>query len=117
MTFLIISVVILNLIAILMPKHMTKNEIFTTILFALFLQKQVDLFLDLKYDLYGYFGKGPAMTSLIPVLVLYPAANVIILNYYPFTNSKFVKLSYILGWSAFLVLFEWASCKGRVLLS
>jgi hypothetical protein len=33
---------------------MTKNEIFTTILFALFLQKQVDLFLDLKYDLYGY---------------------------------------------------------------
>jgi hypothetical protein len=33
-------------------------EILTTTLFAEALQVMTDIFLDLKYDLYGYFHKG-----------------------------------------------------------
>lgn len=53
MIFLISSAIILNIIAVLIPKNMTWNEIYSTSLFALVLAQTADVILDLKYDLYG----------------------------------------------------------------
>lgn len=111
MIFLILSIVVLNSIAILIPKRMTKIEMYATILFSLVFELVTNLFLEFKYDLYGYFEDGVHWKDLMPILGLYPATNVIILNYYPFIKSKTIKAYYIIGWSALLVLFEWASVQ------
>ena len=111
MTFFFISVVIFNLVAILIPKRMTPQEIYSTILFALVLDFTVDIVLNLKYDFYGYFNKGVDFMGFVLVFGLYPAGSTIILNYFPFTKGIKAKVVYILAWSAFLVLFEWAFDK------
>lgn len=111
MTFLIISVVIINLISFLIPKQMTKMEMYATSFFALCFVLIVDIFLDLKLDWYGYFQKGVQAQSLIAIFGLYPSVNIIFLNYFPFKKGLGPKSYYILLWSALIVLFEWASVK------
>lgn len=108
MAFLVVSIVIFNVVAFFMPKRLTPLEIFTTSLFATILQILVDTFLDLKYDLYGYFQKGIDYMSLLVFLGIYPAANCIILNYYPSDKKPTSKILYLLAWCVFLPLFEWA---------
>ena len=110
MKFLILSVVVFILIAFLIPKRMTKIEMFTTCLFALLFQKQVDIFLALKYHLYGYIGEI-RFANVIINYGLFSAVNIILLNYYPFKKSLRTKAYYILSWDAFLVAFEWATVK------
>jgi hypothetical protein len=109
MTFLIISVIVFNLTAIMIPKRLTKIEMLATSALASILQDNVDIFLDLKLDLYGYFNVGPDYGALIAIFGIYPAANIIILNYFP--KGLKSRLLYILAWSVFLTAFEWASVK------
>ena len=58
-------VILFNAIAYFIPKRLTAIELFTTTLFVTFLQLVTDTFLDLKYDLYGYFRIGVDWESLI----------------------------------------------------
>ncbi|MEQ2464800.1 hypothetical protein ACTQ5K_25105 [Niallia sp. Sow4_A1] len=58
-------VILFNAIAYFIPKRLTAIELLTTTLFATFLQLVTDTFLDLKYDLYGYFRIGVDWESLI----------------------------------------------------
>lgn len=110
MAFIIISIIVFNTIAFLIPKQMTKIEMFTTSLFAMLLQKQVDILLALKYELYGYVGKIK-ISNVISNYGIYPAVNIIFLNFFPFKKSLKRKIYYILVWAAFLVGFEWACVK------
>ncbi|MEK4870675.1 MULTISPECIES: hypothetical protein [Bacillaceae] len=55
MLVLILIVILFNGIAFFIPKRLTPIEMLTTTLFAMFLQLITDTYLDLKYDLYGYF--------------------------------------------------------------
>jgi hypothetical protein len=83
MLTLIIIVVLFNGFAIFIPKRMTGIEIAATSLFAMYLQVNNDVFLDLKFHLYGYFQKGLDFRSLIYLLGIYPAVNIVYLNYFP----------------------------------
>ena len=111
MIFLIFSIVVFNLVACFIPKRLTKLEIYSSSLFALLLAVITDKFLDIKYDLYGYFGVGLEWQTVVVAVGIYPSANVIFLNYYPCYGSVSEKARYILGWSLFAVAFEWASVK------
>ncbi len=73
MWFLWLTVIVFNLVFLFMPKKLTIIELFTTCLFAMVLQQVVDLALDLKLDLYGYFTKGIQWRYLIPIFGIYPA--------------------------------------------
>lgn len=106
MLFLIIIVIVFNLIAILIRKRMSGIEILTTTLFSLSLQVLTDKYLDIKYDLYGYFGKGLEFETLIYVFGVYPAISIIFLNYFPYRKGNNNKIFYILCWTVFAVLFE-----------
>ena len=111
MLFLILSVIVSNLVAFLIPKNLSKKEMYATSMFAVYFATVTDIYLNLRHDLYGYFSIGANYISLLAVWGLYPSANIIILNYFPFGKGIKPKIIYILAWSAFLVVFEWASVK------
>lgn len=58
MWFFVLTIVVLNIVFLFMPKKLTPIEIFSTCMFAMVFQQIVDLALDLKLDWYGYFTKG-----------------------------------------------------------
>lgn len=109
--FLIFSIIILNLIVIISPKQLSLQEMYATSLFTAVLQLITDVFLDLGYDLYGYFGKGVDSLALIVIFGVYPAINILFLNFYPYKKSFVGKCIYILCWSVFSVFYEWLSIK------
>lgn len=111
MSYLLISIVIFNVFAYFMPKRMTKLEMYTTSLFSAFFQLIVDIYLDLKYHLYGYFGEGVDNETILVILGVFPAVNIIILNYFPYGKELKKQSYYILLWSLFLLFYEWGAVK------
>jgi hypothetical protein len=91
-----------------MPKHMERSDMFVVALFGLVFQQLVDMFFNVKYDLYGFFQKGVDWLSLIPMLGLIPSANLIFINFYPWNHWK-RSVIYVGLVSAFLVGFEYLS--------
>lgn len=106
MLVLLITVLIFNFISFIIPKKMSAIEILSTTLFATFLQLNTDIFLDLKYDLYGYFKKGVDWGGMIYIVGIFPAVNVIFLNYFPYQKRLFHKILYIFGCTVLALLFE-----------
>lgn len=93
--FLITSTIILNLIAIIIPKRLSGIEIFSTSVFAIYLQSITDIIFDLKYNIYGYFSKGFDFQSLL-FIGIYVPVNIVFLNYFPYKNTLKMKVLYIL---------------------
>ncbi|MED3980791.1 hypothetical protein [Priestia megaterium] len=58
MVLLILTTVISILSVLVMPKRISWIEMYTTSLFVMFLGSVADVYLDVKYDLYGFFTKG-----------------------------------------------------------
>ncbi|NRD80872.1 hypothetical protein HPT25_26445 [Bacillus sp. BRMEA1] len=106
MLFLILTGVLFNLIAFFIPKRMSDLEIITTTLFSMVLELLVDMYLDVKFDMFGYFTKGVNWGFLIYVFGVYPAINITFLNFFPYNKSLVRKYCYIVGWSVFAVIFE-----------
>ncbi len=111
-TFLYVSVLIFGLVLLFMPKKRTYFEFYTTSLFSTVLQLITDAYLELKYLLYWYFRPGVDFETLWFVFWIYPAVNMIFLNFYP-VGSGFLrkKLIYILGWCSFSILYECIAVK------
>jgi hypothetical protein len=99
--------IFLNIAAFFMPKKLTIIENYTTSLFALLLGINVDMILNLKYKLYGYFGPGFQWLGLIGEFLYFIPVSVLFLNLYPYTSRYKVKVMYILMWSAISTLIEW----------
>jgi hypothetical protein len=95
------------LIVIFSKKHISKMEMYTSTFFALYFELLANVILDLKYDLYGYFNKGVDWATLPALLVIFPAINILFLNFYPFTKSISKQLLYILLCSIIGISFEW----------
>lgn len=109
MAFLIVAIVLFNATAFKMPKRLTRVEIYSTCLFASVLQMVVDMYLDVKYDLYGYFSHGVDWLSLVLMVGLYPSASTVFLNYYPFSQSRWVQFIYVMFATGLCLLFELTS--------
>ncbi len=93
-----------------MPKRLPRTDLFVIGLFGLAFQQQVDIYLNLEYDLYGFFEKGVDWLSIIPILGLFPSGALIFVNFYPLNNRKRAIL-YILLWTVFLTSFEYLSLQ------
>jgi hypothetical protein len=104
--FLILMVLMFNLAAIFIPKRISGIEILTTTLFSLYLEVMANVFLDLKYDLYGYFSKGVDWQGLIYALGIYGQVNIIFLNSFPYKKKFLQKVIYILVWSVLADILE-----------
>jgi len=109
--FLFISILTFGFIIYFMPKQITWFEMYTTSLFSTVLQLITDIYLEFKYRLYWYFSPGVDFMTLWVVFCIFPAVNIIFLNFYPQSKNLLNKLLYIFGWSTFSIAYEWISVK------
>ncbi len=107
---LITSLGVFYIVAILMPKRISWLVIWVTALFSLAAEGMSDIILDLHLNLFGYFYPGFQWSGFLAMFI-YPPVNVIFLNYYPHSKSRFHKLVYIAGWTVFCLIFEVAALK------
>ncbi|MGG5252470.1 CBO0543 family protein [Neobacillus sp. SM06] len=106
MLFLIFSVILFNLIAILIPKRMSQIEILTTTLFSLYFETITNVFLDLKYDWYGYFTKGVNWETILYLFGIFPAVSIVFLNSFPYHKKLKSKIYYLFWWVVFAGIYE-----------
>lgn len=106
MIVLVIVIAGANLFWLLMPKRLTKAEMLYCSFFAISFQQLTDIYLDLKLNLYGYFGKGVDWGYIFIILGFFPAFNCIFLNFFPFNKSLLRKIIYIAIWTVFCTLYE-----------
>jgi len=104
---LLISIVVLNTIAFFIPKKLTRLEIYITSLFAVYFAVQVDVYLNLDQDMYGYFTPGANYRSLLAIWGLYPAFSIIFLNLYPYHSRMSRKIAYVLLMTLLSTAMEW----------
>ncbi|MED4453853.1 hypothetical protein [Metabacillus fastidiosus] len=91
------------------PKKLPKSELYVIALFSIILGLCTDIVLSLKYHFYGYFTPGIQLESSLVVLILFPSPSVLFMNFYPFKKSLFNQSFYIICWSIFCLLFDYAS--------
>ncbi|OLS39306.1 hypothetical protein BTR25_12740 [Bacillus sp. MRMR6] len=97
-----------------MPKRISYMEMYTTSMFSTVLQLITDIYLEFKYRLYWYFSPGIDNLTLWYVFFIYPAVNIIFLNFYPRLATLSKQILYILGWSAFALAYEWIAVQTEV---
>jgi hypothetical protein len=115
MLFLYISVIVFNLVAILMKKRLSSLEYYSSIFFGIFCAEISDRFAD-KYNLYCFFQpKVIEVQTFLILLGIYPAATMLIMNWFPYRKSWTNKALYILAWSLFSVFYEWLCIKNGFL--
>lgn len=114
MVFCFVSIILFFVICFLVPRRLSWIEILTTTWFGLYFEVMTNVFLDLKYDLYGYFNKGVDWAALVPLVGIYPILNYLVLNLYP-EGKGFIRISaYLLAWDAFSILYEAISIQNHV---
>ena len=106
MTYLLLSCIVFILVAYFSPKNLTKPELYAVSMFSIILGFVIDIILDLKLNVYGYFEPGVQFAGFLPILILFPTSGVLYINFYPFEKSRKAKLFYILFWTVFSLAYE-----------
>jgi len=110
-SYLFICVIVFNTIAICMKKNLKPIEMYSTVITSLLIQTKVDRWTD-RMDWYGFFERVQVdAPTLLVSMGLYPAASLIMLNFYPYDKSKWHAAGYILIWSIASTFFEWTFLK------
>lgn len=113
MLFLFCAIILFNSVAWSMKKNLRAIEYYACIFWGLFISDTADRFTD-KYDAYGFF--SPYFIEVKTFLVslgIYPAATMIIINWYPHHRTLFKKIVFLIGCSIFSTIFEWLCLKNR----
>ena len=98
---------IFNIAAFLIPKKLSKIEIYANSFFAFTYGVTIDMILDLHYNLYGYFEPGFQWLGLFAIFLYFPSISILFLNLYPSKSNKGKKILYIFAWTVFSLAFEW----------
>ncbi|MGR3763082.1 CBO0543 family protein [Rossellomorea sp. NS-SX7] len=103
---LMIAVILFNFIAFKTNKILTAKQIAHIFAFTIAFQLSFDLYVDLKYHGYWYFTKAVDWAALPAHTILLPPVNMMFLNWYPFDQSRWRRILFIICWSAALLLYE-----------
>jgi hypothetical protein len=109
-----LATIVAILIVWIMPKRLTKQEIYCTWIVMSLLTRTFDQFLDQVFHLYDqleqYNVDGCTNWQVIVLQNLFPGAmGVIILNYMPIHRLTF--FAYTIGCTLFSVVFEWITIQ------
>ncbi|RDZ08115.1 hypothetical protein C3744_26305 [Priestia megaterium] len=103
---LIIAIIAFNLIAFIVNKRLTANQILHIWIFTTAFQLTFDLYVNFKYHGYWYFTKGVDWKAFPAHAILIPPVNIIFLNWFPYRNLLSKKIIYLIYWDIALVLYE-----------
>ncbi|WP_156396607.1 hypothetical protein [Paenibacillus sp. Soil724D2] len=104
-----IASILANLIVWLMPKRLTRQEMYSTWLFMVFITRSTDQLLDLVLHLYDQLGPGIQWQVVVIQTVFPGAVGIIILNFMPLSRFKF--FAYLFGCTLFSIFFEWIAIR------
>lgn len=99
------------LVVLFMPKRISLWEMYTTSLFASMMAILSDLYLDVKFDLYGFFHKGVDWQYIPILVIIYPVAASLIVNFYPYQKNVLQQFFYIFICSAITTLSEYITLQ------
>jgi hypothetical protein len=105
--YMFANIIILNVYVYFMQKRLPRIYYYATVIFALTFEETVNIYLDLKLDLYGFFRHGIDWEYLFIMVGIIPQANMIFINYYPFAGGAFRKVRYILISAILFTIWEW----------
>ncbi|MGV3463744.1 MAG: CBO0543 family protein [Heyndrickxia sp.] len=109
--FVFISALTLYAIVLFMPKRLSFAEMYYTSYFAILFNVLVDVYLDFRLDLYGYFNKGPDYQMVFVLVGIFPPISIIYLNGFPYDKKLFLKLLYIFIWLVIAIIYDYLSLK------
>ncbi|HZG55347.1 CBO0543 family protein [Paenibacillus sp.] len=108
--FLIGSVFAFNAVALRMKRRLPVVDIYATVMFAMFVDVLVDLYASFVFHAWGFFEpKKVEFTALWIIFGIYIPSAAMIVNWYPYHSTWRRKLGYLLLWSAFSTVYEWAA--------
>jgi hypothetical protein len=107
--------VIADIITFIVPKRISKIEIYTSTIFALLYGISVDEVLDLHLNLYGYFKKGFQWDGFIGSFMYFIPVSVLFLNYFPIEKQLKRQILYIFVWVIISIGFEWFTVQTKYL--
>lgn len=112
---LLIIVTIGSIISVIfMPKRISLLEMYNTAFFATFLAAITDMYLDFKLNFYGFFTKGVNWSYLPIFVIVYPAAGILFLNFYPYHKPLINKMIYILACALLTTTLEYLALHTEV---
>jgi hypothetical protein len=101
-----ITIAVMIMIILGMPKRLTLAEYYITSLFAFLLNATADFSLNLQHDYYGYFKEGVDIEGYLIVYVIGPCINILYLNFFPRTRGIGPQVLYLLVWCLFSIAYE-----------
>lgn len=111
MILMSITAITFILIVLFSKKRISLIEIYASTFSALYFQLIVDMFLHMKFQLYGYFKEGVMDWKTMGTIPIYASVNILFLNFFPFKKKLYTKITYILVWSGASVLYEWTALQ------
>jgi hypothetical protein len=110
------TMLIIYPIVIYMNKHLTLSEIYTTVVFGLLLQTQVDIFASVRFKAWGFFEINKVeFKSLWIIIGIYPIFAAMIINWFPYREIWWKKFGYLIAWATFSTSYEWMTLKAGIL--
>ncbi|KGP73103.1 hypothetical protein N782_07440 [Pontibacillus yanchengensis Y32] len=116
MLYLIITSIMFIFVTIMVPKRLTKIEIYASTFSALYLQLVVDVYLHIKLNWYYYLTEHTIDWATMFVIPIFVGVNVLFLNYYPFGKSGSIQFSYITICIFFSMIYEYYSIQFGMML-
>lgn len=113
--FLVVSMSILVGIVIFMPKNISMIEFYISYLFMLIFSWSINVVIDAKYNLRGFFQKGPDYSTMLIYIILFPCIGVIFLNFYPCTESIVKKTAYFVFALLTMLAYDFLLIKFNIL--
>jgi len=98
-------------IAFFMNKRLSFSEIYTTVVFGLFVSTLVDAFAS-YHKAWGFFEVDEVEVRTLWIIIgLYPIFAAMIINWYPYKGRRWEKALYLIVWSAFSTFYEYLNKK------
>jgi hypothetical protein len=113
--FLGVSIFILACIVIGMHKNISKIEFYVTYFFMLILSWSINVVIDVKYNLRGFFQNGPDYPTMLIYIIIFPCIGLIFLNFYPYKLKKIKKVVYILISLLIVLVYDMLLIKFEIL--
>lgn len=118
MSWLVIlgTIVMIYPIAIFMNKRLSLSEIYTTVVFGLFVETLVDSYASFEYKAWGFYEVETAEFKALWIIIgIYPLFAAMVINWFPYQAAWWKKILYLIGWSVFSTGYEWLSMKTGIL--
>lgn len=110
------TILVFNATAYFMRKRLSRQELYTTVLFGISAALLTDVYASFRFKAWGFFEAGVVEFNALWILFgIYPSAAAMIVNWYPYRSGLSKKFLYLAAWSVFSTGYEWITVKTEII--